>query len=258
LTAPFLAHVAWLVFGNNAHYSASFDKVWTLANRLILYSAAGLVGGGETHTTHGGPPDPPVIGISAGKLGLAVLVLAAAVVAYGLHRRRVSRPVIAALVAGAVTAIAGAALLAWSRAFLTPPTQLFGNRYLQWVAFFLVIAFVPAIAATVRAVTTPHRWINVVAALAVVAVFIVNLEQFGPVLNFYKAKGNETKVVVGETISLLEDGCRNGRRPGPHREPHPELAPQISVALVDELLDEGSLAGVPVVRATPTTRKAVC
>jgi len=258
LATPFIAHVAWLILGDNPHYSASFDKVWTLANRLVLYSAAGLVGGGETHTTHGGPPDPPVIGISAGKLGLAVLAVAAALVAYGLHRQRVSRPVIAALVAGTVTAVAAAGLLAWSRAFLTPPSQLFGNRYIQWVAFFLVIALVPAIAASVRTAAVPRPWVNVVAALAVVAVFVVNLEQFRPVLDFYKAKGQETKVVVGEAVSLLQAGCRNGRQPHPDTEPNPELAPQISVALIDDLLEDGSLAGVPVVRATSTTRRAVC
>jgi hypothetical protein len=126
------------------------------------------------------------------------------------------------------------------------------------VAFFLVIAFIPAIAASVRAAAAPRQWMSALAALAVVAVFIVNLEQFRPVLDFYKAKSQETKVVVGETIFLLQEGCRNGRRPQPDEEPNPDLAPQISVALVDDLLEDGALDGVPEVRATSTTRRAVC
>jgi hypothetical protein len=122
-----------------------------------------------------------------------------------------------------------------------------------------LIAFAPALAAIGRAST--ERWkrpLAVVAAVVIVGVFAINVDQFRPVLHFYEAKSGESKVEVAEMVTVLTEGCPSGRRPKGETEPNPELNPQITVRLVRELLADGSIKRSSGVAPTPATLRAMC
>ncbi|MSO80052.1 MAG: hypothetical protein EXQ79_10695 [Acidimicrobiia bacterium] len=259
LALPAIAHVAWLLFGQEQiGITTSFDKTFTLANRLVLYSFAGLAGGGENHSVlYGGLADP-TIPMNPAKIGVIVFVFAIGCVVWGRARRRLSRVIVVTLISGFVTVVTAAFLIAWKRAFLILPSSLFGSRYLQWLAVFLVVAFVPAITAALR--TDSQRSNRVIAAVAVIAmvgVFALNFATLRPARKFNEAWADGTRLEVSQVVSVLTTGCGPDARPDSRAEPS-NLSPQITVRLMRELLADGSLVRTSDVVPPPEVVKAVC
>jgi hypothetical protein len=249
LLPPLITLLLWHTIGNpGPHYPAPFDDVFEFAWRMFLLSAGGLVGGGETPSPLGGFPTAPTLGLAGTQVGLIVLIAAIACVVYGLRRHCLTRPIVATLVAGTATAVIGTWLLAITRAFIFSPEQFSGSRYVQWVAVFLLLAIAPVAAAALRPSTVrASRAAFAVAAIALVAIFVVNLNQLRPAREFSESWGDGVKTWVREAVTVVTKGCGPGRQRDP--DATAEFSPQVSVALVRELLDEGSLTprfGAPV------------
>jgi hypothetical protein len=159
-----------------------------------------------------------------------------------------SRPIVATLIAGTATAVVGVWLLAITRASIFSPEQFSGSRYVQWIAVFLLLAIAPVVAAALRpSAMRASRAAFAVAAIALVAIFVVNLNQLRPAREFSESWGDGVKMWVREAVTVVSKGCGPGRRI--NLDATAELSPQVSVALVRELLDEGSLSpgfGAPV------------
>ena len=259
LALPAIAHVAWLLFGQaQIGETTSFDTTFTFANRLFLYSLAGLVGGGEVQPELGGPGNP-TIPINAAVLGLIVFVVTGLVIAAGIVRHRLTRAHVVTLIAGMVAAVVSVLLIAWKRAFLIPPTNIIGSRYVQWIAVLLVVALAPAIAATLRARSQQTNRIIVVAvAIALAGVFVVNLDTLRPARRFNEEWSQASKAEVARAVAVLSNGCGKGSDPALHAKPSPGLNPAITVELLQDLLADEALTpkfGIP---PLPETRDIVC
>jgi hypothetical protein len=147
-----------------------------------------------------------------------------------------------------------------TRAFLIPWSQLpgGGSRFLQLVAIFLLVGFLPAIAAALRP-TSPklRRWAAIAGAGVIIAVFVLNLNQLRPVREFEEAWGTNVKSAVRQTVTLLNHGCGDGRIVDPLAKPTKQ-SPEISVRLLQDLLAKGDLTRGFGTRATSEVREAVC
>ena len=271
LIPPAVAQLAWFAIGHQGPSgSASLERMWTFAHRLLLQSAAGLVGGGATGRTDAGVANEPVIPISPSILGLLVLVTAGAVVTFGIRRRRLSRSVLAGLVGGSAAALITVGVLARTRAFFYKPSlgpilglspdeienpNFFGSRYVQYVAVFLAVALAPAIAATMRSRRRPpSRGTSTAVAAGLIAVFIVNLSQLGSVVRSYESMASSTKQFVAQTITLIETECGPGHRltNGPQR------LDDINVGLLRRLRDHGAFPADFGKRPSRAVRDASC
>jgi hypothetical protein len=266
-----LVQIAWLALGyQGPGDSAPFERMWTFAYRLLLQSAAGLVGGGAAGTQDDGLPIEPVIPMSANRLGLVVLVAAGAAVTVGIWKRRLSRNVTTSLISGSVVALLTVGVLAKTRAFFYTPSvgaligltpeelqypNFFGTRYVQYVAIFLVIALAPAITATIRSrKQATSRVASAGIVVALIAVFVMNLSQFNAVVREHEEIARSTKRFVVQTITLVETKCGPARRlvNGPQR------LDDIDIELIRRLLDRGAFpanVGRPPSRAI---REAYC
>ena len=199
LAAPLVAHLGWSALGDNSAYVlVPLGKVVSFGWQLFALSAGGLVGGGETkgmiEAALRGPgshvSSSPTIPLSGQTVGILVLVLASGCVAFGFAKRRVPRVVAVNLVGGVVAAVFAAAVLARTRAYLVPSSLIPGSRFVQWVAVFLLVGFAPAIAASVRpASARAGRYLCVATVAALIAVFVVNLDQVRPIRQFEEAWG---------------------------------------------------------------------
>jgi hypothetical protein len=146
--------------------------------------------------------------------------------------------------------VIGVTVLAYTRAFLIKPEQFSGSRYVQWIAVFMLLALAPAITAAVRPRTLrASRVAHSVAAFALVAIFVVNLNQMRPASDFYQSWSDGVKEWVRQTVTAIDDGCGGGRRLD--LDATAEFSPQVSVAMVRRLLREGALTpkfGAPLSR----------
>ncbi|MEX0666627.1 MAG: hypothetical protein WD598_17890 [Acidimicrobiia bacterium] len=250
LWAPALVGLGWLMFGDQGvQVSASFDTMFKFATRLFLVSAGGLIGGGETRSVVELTPANPTIPLDRTWVGAIALATATGCVLFGALRHRLDRRTIIGLGAGLAAAAFGTAALARGRSFLIAPSQLPGSRYVQWIAMFLLLAFAPAIVASLR---SPREQLNRVAGAAAVAglvgVFVLNLGQFNPVRQFSEDWAAQVKASVQQVVTVLDDGCGSGRRVAGNAMPSPDLAPQINVALLQDLMADGALPrrfGIP-------------
>ncbi len=260
LAPPVVTHLAWLTFGEGAVTdSASFDTLVTFASRLFFLSAGSLVGGGETGPLLEGTPSSPTIPISGAWLGAIACTLAVAGAAYGFARHRLTRKVVVNLAAGLTAAVAAVVSITQSRAWLIVPSGLAGSRYLQWVALFLLIAFAPALGAALRPSTeSARRIVTGFAAVGLVAVFVANLGQLGPVRRFNERWGQDVKTQVGWAVTVLSEGCGKGQRPDPDAQPIPDLAPQVTVDVLQRVLADGSLPSSFGIPPEPGTRDIIC
>lgn len=265
LVPPLVAHIAWFLFGDTGTYiPATFHAMTSFAFRLLTLASAGLVGGGDAHAPiaralgveH--PASEALIPVGVETLGFVVLTLATVCVVIGIARHRLSRRVVACLVGGLVATIVAVTSISYTRAFLFRPEDLSGSRFVQYVAVFPLLALAPAIAATICPLEQRAR--RAVAALttaALVAIFIINLHQLWPVRQFNESWMIQTRSAVGQTVTVLGDGCGGGREPKPGARPTSQ-APAITVGLVQELLRRGDLTSGFGIQATPEIRRAVC
>jgi hypothetical protein len=261
---PFVAYLAWYVFGNEAVYlDATFREYATFAFHLFTLAAGGLVGGGQTKgaiaSIFGRPSDfTPAIPVRGEVVGIMALVGASACTAYGLARRRLPRKVIVNLIGGLATAILATAVLTQTRTFITPPEVIPGSRFVQWPAIFLLLAFAPAITAVLRPKSLrTARVATLGVAAALIAVFVVNLSQLWPIRQFLQDWGQGTKTAVRQTVSLVNDGCGAGQRIDPSAVPT-TLSPEITVGFVQDLQAERALTPGFGTRPTPEVRQVVC
>jgi len=267
LALPLMAHVAWLAFGDNSEYvTAPLEAVVSFGWHLFALSAGGLVGGGETQgvidAVLRGPgshvSSSPTIPLAGETVGAIVLALAIACAAVGFAKHRVSRKVTVNLIAGSAAAVFGTAVLAQTRTYIIPTALIPGSRFVQWVAVFLLVAFAPVIAATVRPVSPRvGRYVYAASAAALIAVLVVNLDQVRPIRQFEETWGAVVKSPVRQTVWILTEGCGGGRKPDARAEPT-AASPQITVRLVRQLLDEGALSARFGIRATADVRDVVC
>jgi hypothetical protein len=266
LGPPLIAFLGWFAFGDNGRYlPTSVGTMTSFSWHLLTLSAGGLVGAGETKRSierilGGSPPSSPTIPLSGEVVGIIVLALATVCVTVGIARHRASRRVIVNLCAGLLATLIAVAILAKTRAFLIPPDLLPGpgSRFLQLVAIFLVVGFLPAVAAAVRPVAPMTRqWVTAAACVALVAVFVLNLDQLRPVREFEEAWGTNVKTAVRQTVAVLNEGCGPGRAVDPRAKPTKQ-SPEITVRLLQDLIIRGDLTRDFGTRATPEVRNAVC
>ena len=260
LVPPLLANLAWFAFGDQGvNIGASLSKMWTFAWRLFALSAAGLVGGGERPSDVGGHPTTGTIPVSGVVVGLIVLALAGAGMAYGYKRHLLSRTVVASAVGGVAAAVLGVALLAKSRAFLVAPEQFSGSRYVQWIAVFLLMAIAPVIAAIVRPATVhSSRRIGATFAIGLIVVFVVNLGPLRPNQRFFAAWSDGARAEISQAVTVVNKGCPPGRHLEPSAEPSPNFDPQVSVRLLRELIADGALPAKFGVPASKVIRDRIC
>jgi hypothetical protein len=259
LGPPIVAHLAWFALGDQGRNGGgSLTTIWTFASRLFTLSAAGLVGGGETPSPLQARPTAATFPLSGTKMGLIVLLIATVCVAFGFGRHRLSREVVANLVGGVTAAVLGVIVLAMTRAFEIIPAAFPGTRFVQWIAILLLVGFVPAISATLRPTAPRARALaTAAAAVALIAVFVVNLGQLRPTQLFLERWSTGVEVSARQTVTVIGEGCRDGHPPDPHAKPTIQ-SPQITVRLIRDLLADGALTprfGIPATRAT---RDAIC
>jgi hypothetical protein len=259
LAPPVVAHVGWYLLDSSealvqgtcqncrsVRFPASFGDSVEFATAILVRSAGGLVGGFAT-------------------AGVIVLIAATACTAVGLATRRLSPPVVAALVGGVLATLSTVGLLAYSRTGFWPTVgqaiaTLGGesNRYVQPAAIFLLVGFAPAIAATLRpAGRTAASALTAVAAAGLVVVFALNLSSWGPTRDFYENWGDQVRAQVQEAVTVISEGCAPGERLDPDAQPV-DTSFQISVALLQDLLDRGALTPAFGRPATPEKRAQMC
>lgn len=241
-----VAYTVWLAVGDlGTTLTTSFGAMASFAYHLVTLAAGGLVGGGDTHSAVayalGGPQvSEAAIPVSGEVVGIVTLLVASSCVAVGLFQRRLSRKAIASLIGGLVSAVLAVAVFARTRAWIVDPAQLPGSRYVQLVAVFLLVAFAPALAATLRpAAPRSRRSITVVACVFLMAVFALNLNQVGPIRHFEENFGQAAKSRVREAVTVLSKGCRKGSQPDPHVSLG--VNSKITVGLLQELIAHGDL-----------------
>jgi hypothetical protein len=259
LVPAVVAHGAWYVLDHSevlvhgtCQNCRSFTFTAPLGDRvdfgyaIFMRSAGGLVSGSVT--------------AGAVALGLATLC-----VVVGLCLHRLSRPVVASLVGGTAAAVAAVASVSYSRAgfwhtidegiaSLSGPS----NRYVQPAAIFLMLAFAPAIAATIKPVNRRFAAVvATVAAVGLVLVFSSNLSSIDTTRRFYESWGNQVETQVRQAVSVISAGCDPGSRLDRSAQPV-DASFQISVGLLKELLARGDLTkqfGRP---APPAMRAKIC
>ena len=270
LGPPTVVYLAWFAFGDNGKYlAASVGTMMSFAYHLFFLSAGGLVGGGETQgailrglgAAH--PASSPTIPLSGETVGIIALVLASVCVAFGFVRHRLPRKVVATFIGGLVAAVLAVVVITKTRAYLIDPaSEIPGSRYLLYVAVVLLLAFAPAIAATLRpAAPRSGRGLGIAAAAVLVAIFVANLHQVGPVRRFEEAWGMDTESRVRQSVTVLTEGCGEGSKPDPRANVvgQPTGIPtEITVGLVQNLLASGDLTSGFGIPATPRVREAVC
>lgn len=147
-------------------------------------------------------------------LGLIVLILTLVVVGFGFVRRAYTRPVIAVLLGCLTSTLIFASLVARTRAVLLgTPYALAGVRYVHTLATFLVVALMPAIAATARSLipSSRGRAIATSAAVAAIAlVIVISAPQLARTRRLQLAWANGVRQTVGEEVWLIRRGCPNG------------------------------------------------
>lgn len=224
LALPLLANAAWYFLDESATSApAPLRPTLEFAFHLVTRAAGGLVGGWE-------------------KAGVVALVAATVCVIVGLVRRRIPLPAIASLVGGLLAAGVMVASAAATRTGYVKVTGLPGSRFVQQVAVLLLLAYAPAIAATVRPVSvSAKRAAGVVVVAGLVLVFVLNLSQVTPVQQFHEAWSSNVKAGVRETVAIVSEGCADGRTLDPQSRPIEIQSPQITVGLVQGLLSRGSL-----------------
>ena len=224
LLPALLVHGLWFLFGDTGPTtSAARRTMWTFAWRLFALSTGGLVGGGETPSRVGGPPESGTLPISGVQVGLIVLVVAGACIGFGLLRHKLERRVVVNLVAGLAAAVVTVAVLARTRAFLIPPSLFPGSRYVQWVGTFLMVALAPAITAALRpAEARTRRWLTIAAGVGLVAVFAINTVPLDATRDFQAGWSAGTEAGVRQAVELVDH--RVPRRPPPRRRRAPDHA----------------------------------
>ncbi len=254
LVLPVLVSVVWILRTGGATepiVAVGIRQQWNFAVRITLLAAGGLAGNGNDILRHH-PAAQPV--------GATVLVLSAALLAWAAWRRRFSGPPQAALVAGGVAAMVTIASTAHSRAGTVDGfTLTHFNRYLTFIAIFLLVALLPPLFQAVR----PDRGaaqpaMTVAVAVALVAVFIANLTPMFDYRNLFESENAQTRALVVQTKAVLDLGCQPGRAPNPNAVPLPDQGPNWSVGLVDALRLRGQLSLPQPDRISPSIRDAVC
>jgi hypothetical protein len=259
LVPPLVGHVAWFALDQSqvlAHgvclncapftFSVGIRGSVEFAVAILTRSAGGLVGGSVT-------------------AGVVVLVLASACTVFGLVTHRLSRPVIACLVGGITAALVSVGLFAYSRAGFWPTIDdaidsldSVSNRYVQPAAIFLMIAFGPAIYATLKpSGRTASKVFTGVATAALAVVFIVNLGSVWPTRDFYRDWSASTKSQLREAVTVVSEGCGAGERLNPDAQPS-SASFQITARLVEDLLDRGLVDADFGTPASPAVRAKIC
>ncbi|TML63755.1 MAG: hypothetical protein E6G14_17895 [Actinobacteria bacterium] len=259
LVPPAVAHAAWYALDHSevlirgtcqncrsVTFGASFGGRVDFGWAIFVRSAGGLVGGSVT----------------AGEIFLGVAV---AVACIGLAMRRLSRPVVASLVGGTLAAVAAVALISYTRAGFWRSIHVAianldgpGNRYLQPAAVFLMIAFIPAMAAAIRPSRRMVSWVvTAIASAGLIVVFAVNLSSLRPTRVLYEGLSYSVKSDVRQAVAVITAGCA----PGEHlaRKARPINASfQITVGLLERLIDRGALTAKFGRPAQPALRTRIC
>jgi hypothetical protein len=132
------------------------------------------------------------------------------------------------------------------------------NRYIQPAAIFLMLGFAPAIFATLRpSGRTASKVFTVVATIALVVVFVVNLGSVWPTRDFYRDWSSAVKSQVREAVTVVSEGCPPGQRLARDARPV-DASFQISTRLIEDLVHRGVLEpsfGRP---APPSLRAKIC
>lgn len=253
LGAPAAASVAWQLLGEQPPgLTTPWGSIRPFVEHLLSLGAAGLAGGGERYLP-GLPDQPPAYPLTTTETAVAVAFLVAGCIALGA--RFLNRAVVASLVAGSTAAVFCAVAIARERALYVEPARLPGSRYVQWVALFLLLAVAPALAAVMTGTTARgRRAVTIVAASALVVVFIVNLTSLHSFQEGNERNGDQARQRVAETIDLIERGC--GR--WGELDPEAEAMPLLTVGVVQELLREGALNGDLAEPAPSELRSLLC
>ena len=200
----------------------------------MLSGFIGLTGGGNAisgvhSVTFGG------LVVLAGLVALLVITATSVAVV----RSRVSSLPLLALVGGLTALVAMVVLTTWSRAGIVKNDLRDYNRYIQVVAIFLVLAFLPTLVDIARSGNRGRDRRRTTLAVAVVLlVFVLNLSPASSYRQTFESWATQTRVRVARSVGVLDRGCAAGSTPNPQAEPLGSLDPQISVSLLQTLREK--------------------
>jgi hypothetical protein len=247
MTPPVAAIISWQLIdrsGRESAVPAPLGESARFALHLTGRAAGGLIGDGRV----------------AGWIFLPVAIV---IVGVGLARAKLSRPVVACFVGGMLAAGAAVAGIVYTRAGYVPVADLGGSRFVQQVAVVLLVAFLPALAATLRPVRPASaRLLAAAAAAGLIVIFILNLGSLWPHREFWEAWSANTKLSVRRSVYVVAAGCGNGNelnlRGLPVRAEGSDPYEHIPVQLLRNLLDQGALTRAFGIRPTRTAHDAIC
>jgi hypothetical protein len=243
LLLPVLASIAWLVrtggdFGPDV--PVGLRQQWEFAVRLALRAVGGLAGNGEL-----------VGGVVVG--AAAVLLLDA------LRRRVVSGRPLFGLAAGGIAAAVATATVAHSRAGIVGNDFVDYNRYIQLVAIFALVALLPPLYQALRPAHPRGRSAAMaVTSIVIVAVFLSNWSSLRDYRQTFEGWNVRTKMLVAQSIAVLDRGCPPGLAPDPEARPLGALDPTLRVALLDVLRRRHDADLPPPRRVDPLIRDTIC
>ena len=188
--------------------------------------------------------------------GAVVLLIAVALIGVGWRRGLITGAPRTLLLAGTPATLLTIAALAQSRAGLVGANLYDSNRYLAGVAIPLVIALVPACAASVRGFARP-----LLAPIAPVLIALAFVGGLAP-LRHYRASFVGANVAVRTAAAsaaiVVRDGCPSGAAPDPASTPAGALSPQMNTALITELMRRGALHAPTEGDADPAVVARLC
>ena len=230
LGLPALLTGLWYVFGDiGENPTAELGTHLEFAVRLLLLSGGAFAGGG----TAGGVP---------------MLLAVSALTFLGWRRGLLSPAVVATFWGGLAGGAAGIGAISLSRAGLLDPDDI-PSRYVTEVAVFLVLAFLPPIAVTTRALLRPRLANGAIAALgatALVATIALTADEARSALRFHEAVSDVHLSETKQAVQLIfQDACPPGQRLDPAGRPSGTDLNKADVTLLQDLIADGSLDPVP-------------
>jgi hypothetical protein len=220
-----------------------------VAARLLVDGLGAMVGG----------PTTAGAGVLVVLAGLAVAVA----VRPGL-RSRLDATLVRLLLAGVVTAVAVAVLIAKERGGILQGGFRDYNRYLQMVATWAAVGLLPA--AWALAVPRPGDGRPrpaptgrvLTASAAVLVAFVAGLPAFGSYQATFESWNEAVRVAIAESVAVLDRGCPAPGSLQPTGRPAGALSPHADVRLLVALHAAGELGSDRSVRPTPAVETAMC
>lgn len=199
--------------------------------------------------------------------GTVLAIVTVVLIGLGLRSGHVTGAARTLLYAGGAASVLAVGALAQARADLVGRDFASSNRYLQNTAVPLVVALVPALAASLRGLSarllagrSPGARAGA-AAIAPVVVALAFAGGLGP-LRAYRAEfvaaNGAVRDAVRSTVVVVVGGCPFGTDLDPASQPAGAASPQLTTGLVVDLVAAGALTPVEGADADPAVVERIC